>query len=299
MAPWQVEGRQLVRPLVTPDGTAVVTISGNLGTVEVPDLRVVVSADRELDSHQLDSLTLMLGDALGLNDDVTDFYNKIVPADPVLSAAADYGLRGARLRIAPSVFEALAAALASQNVHFSRTYQVMDCLTRKFGRPVRYSGGVAFTFPTVDVIADSSEKDLASCGLGYRARLLHALANRIAADNYALQRLRDELDTESVRESLMELPGVGPFTADLVLSIGFRRPSFHLDSYTRKILELLYGVIPDDAAMTTFVESRFGRWKHYAMLLLTTDTERWSRDLGVEFPIKSGASYRLPRPGAA
>ncbi|MFQ5968857.1 MAG: DNA-3-methyladenine glycosylase family protein [Acidimicrobiia bacterium] len=299
MAPWHVEGRQLVRPLVTPDGTPVVTISRNLGSVEVPDLRVVISSDQALESHRLDSLTLTLGDALGLNEDVTDFYDKIVPADPVLSAAADYGLRGARLRIAPSVLEALVAALASQKVHFSRTYQVMECLTRKFGRPVRYSGGVASTFPTVDVIATRSEEELASCGLGYRARLLHALAKRITGDYYGLQRLRDEPNTEAVRDSLMELPGVGPFTADLVLSIGFRRPSFHLDSYTRQILELLYGVNPDDAAMTTFVESRFGRWKHYAILLLTTDTERWSPALGIEFPIKSGASYRLPGPGTA
>ena len=30
------------------------------------------------------------------------------------------------------------------------------------------------------------------------------------------------------------------------------------------------------------------------MLLLTTDTERWAPSLGVDFPIKSGASYRLP-----
>ena len=190
MAPWQVEGRQLVRPLVTPDGTTVVTISRNLGTVEVPDLRVVISADRRLNSHQLDSLMWTLGDALGLNDDVTDFYDKVVPADPVLSVAAEYGLRGARLRIAPTVFEALTAALASQNVHFSRTYQVMDCLTREFGRPVQYSGGVAFTFPTVGVIADTSERDLASCGLGYRAQIRSRFALMVRAERYRL-RMRD------------------------------------------------------------------------------------------------------------
>ncbi len=46
--------------------------------------------------------------------------------------------------------------------------------------------------------------------------------------------------------------------------------------------------------MKAFVDTQFGRWKHYAMLLLTTDTAHWVPSLGVEFPIRSGVSYRLP-----
>ncbi len=68
----------------------------------------------------------------------------------------------------------------------------------------------------------------------------------------------------------------------------------HLDSYTKTILEVLYGVEPDETTMTAFVDKQFGRWKHYAMLLLTTDTDRWAPSLGTDFPIKSDASYRAP-----
>jgi 3-methyladenine DNA glycosylase/8-oxoguanine DNA glycosylase len=192
------------------------------------------------------------------------------------------------------VFEAVVAAVASQNVHFSRTYQVMDRLTRRFGQPVPYPGGIAYTFPTVEVLAHSAEDDLRSSGLGYRAPVLRALARTIFDEGVDLQRLRQVPDTASIRDALMELPGVGPFTADLVLSIGFRRASFHLDSYTKTILEVLYGVEPDETTMKDFVDKQFGRWKHYAMLLLTTDTDRWAPSLGTDFPIKSGASYRAP-----
>ncbi len=294
MAPWQAEGGNLIRALVRPDGDPVVTVSRNVGSVEAPDLRVVIYADSDLVETAVEWVVDALGEALGLMDDVTEFYDVIVPADRVLAAAAAYGLRGARLRTSPDVFEAIVAAVASQNVHFSRTYQVMDRLTRSFGHPVSYPGGIAHTFPTVEVLAHSTEDDLRSSGLGYRAPVLRALARTIFDEGVDLQRLRQDPDTASIRDALMELPGVGPFTADLVLSIGFRRASFHLDSYTKTILEVLYGVEPDETTMKDFVDKQFGRWKHYAMLLLTTDTDRWAPSLGTDFPIRSGASYRAP-----
>ena len=294
MAPWQAEGDNLVRALVRPDGHPVVTVSRNIGSVEAPDLRVVIYADSDLPETTAEWVIGALGAALGLMDDVTEFYDVIVPADRVLAAAAAHGLRGARLRTSPDVFEAVVAGVASQNVHFSRTYQVMDRLTRRFGRPVLYPGGIAYTFPTVEVLAHSTEEDLRSSGLGYRAPVLRALACSTLDDGVDLQRLRQDPDTASIRDALIDLPGIGPFTADLVLSIGFRRASFHLDSYTKTILDVLYGVKPDEIKMKTFVDKQFGRWKHYAMLLLTTDTDRWARSLGIDFPIKSGASYRMP-----
>ncbi len=294
IAPWRAENGNLIRALVRPNGDPVVTVSRNVGSVEAPDLRVLIYADSDLPETAVEWVVDALGEALGLMDDVTEFYDVIVPADRVLAAAAAHGLRGARLRTSPDVLEAVVAAVASQNVHFSRTYQVMDRLTRRFGRPVPYPGGVVYTFPTVEVLAQSTEEDLRSSGLGYRAPVLRALAGNILDEGVDLQRLRQDPDTASIRDALMELPGIGPFTADLVLSIGFRRASFHLDSYTKTILEVLYGVEPDETTMTAFVDKQFGRWKHYAMLLLTTDTDRWARSLGIDFPIKSGASYRMP-----
>ena len=294
MSPWQVEGETLIRALTAPGTGSVVTASRNAGGIDDADIRVQVTSADPLDDSALDSVIETLGQALGLADDVSDFYSTVVPSDPVLSAAAAHGLRGARLKTSPGVFEAIVAALASQNVHFSRTFRVMACLTESLGVPVEHPRGVAYTFPTPDALADASDDLLRSCGLGYRARLLRGLVTRVIDSGIDLDALRDEPNTDTVREALMELPGVGPFTADLVLSVGFRRPAFHLDSYTRTIFETLYKLPPDDDAMLQFVERRFGRWKHYAMLLLTTDTEQWATELGVEFPIRSAASYRLP-----
>lgn len=179
MSPWQVEGETLIRALTAPGTGSVVTASRNAGGVDDADIRVQVTSADPLDDSALDSVIETLGQALGLADDVSDFYSTVVPSDPVLSAAAAHGLRGARLKTSPGVFEAIVAALASQNVHFSRTFRAMACLTESLGVPVEHPRRVAYTFPTPDALADASDDLLRSCGLGYRVRLLRGLVTRL------------------------------------------------------------------------------------------------------------------------
>ena len=85
------------RALAQADGHPVVTVFRNVGSVEAPDLRVLISADSHLHATAVEWVVHTLGETLGLMDDVTEFYDLIVPADRVLSAASAYGLRGALL----------------------------------------------------------------------------------------------------------------------------------------------------------------------------------------------------------
>ena len=89
----------------------------------------------------------------------------------------------------------------------------------------------------------------------------------------------------------MEFPGVGPYTADLVIAIGFRLPTFHLDLYSREAIYSFYfnGKKVSDEKILEFVNKRWGKWRHHAMLLLTTNTDAWAKKLGIEFRLKSGA----------
>lgn len=294
MAPWSADGERLLRPLITPHGRPVAVVANNAGSTEQPAIHVDIESLEPLDATAVNWVIATLTSSLALDDDVTEFYDNVVPNDPILDAASTYGLRGARLKTSPTVFEAVVAALASQNVHFSRTYLVMDRLVRTFGIPVHAGDTTIYTFPDPATIAKADDYALRACGLGYRSRLLSGLANQILEHDIDLDALRSDPDTNRVRTALIDLFGIGPFTADLVLSIGFRRPAFHLDSFTRAILTTFYDQPDDDDRLAAFVETRFGSWKHYAMLLLTTDTHLWARGLGIDFPIRSEANYRLP-----
>ncbi len=53
-------------------------------------------------------------------------------------------------------------------------------------------------------------------------------------------------DTDSLRKKLLEVPGIGPETADSILLYAGNKPSFVVDAYTRRIL-FRHNLIPEEA----------------------------------------------------
>jgi N-glycosylase/DNA lyase len=97
---------------------------------------------------------------------------------------------------------------------------------------------------------------------------------------------------EDARRELMKLPGVGPYTADLGLIIGARRQdTLFLDTFIKQVLRQLYfrGEEVPDEALARFAEERWGSYRGYAWLYLTSNTEVWGRDLEASMRLKSGA----------
>ena len=102
---------------------------------------------------------------------------------------------------------------------------------------------------------------------------------------------KKKIFSEKIREKLIELPGVGPYTADLTIGIGFRLPTFHLDLFSREALYQFYfkGKVLPDEKLRNFADKKWGKWKHLVMLLLTTNTDDWAKKAGFRFRLKSGA----------
>jgi len=67
--------------------------------------------------------------------------------------------------------------------------------------------------------------------------------------NAADEELRclDALETERLRQELLEVRGIGPETADSILLYAANRPSFVVDAYTRRICSR-HGLTPEDIA---------------------------------------------------
>jgi len=88
-------------------------------------------------------------------------------------------------------------------------------------------------FPSAESLAAARPRKVlaAWAGLGYyrRARALHAAARAIRAAGFP-----------STYDGLLELPGVGPYTAAAVASIAFGRPHAVFDGNVRRVISRLF-----------------------------------------------------------
>ena len=96
-------------------------------------------------------------------------------------------------------------------------------------------------FPTVEALAAAPlERVLESwAGLGYyrRARHLHACA-QVVAEEHGGRFPEDEA-------ALLELPGIGPYTAGAIASIAFDKPAALVDGNVARVLSRLFRVAGD------------------------------------------------------
>lgn len=94
-------------------------------------------------------------------------------------------------------------------------------------------------FPTPLALAEAPEDEVLAAwsGLGYyrRARMLHAGARTVAGAQAF----------PSSREDLLELPGVGRYTASAIASIAFDRPVGLVDGNVARVLARLFAIEDD------------------------------------------------------
>lgn len=138
-------------------------------------------------------------------------------------------------------------------------------------------------FPTVRALAAAHIDEVTAlwAGLGYyrRARNLH-LAARMIVERFAGIFPRDV-------ESLLELPGVGRYTAGALVSIAFRRPAPVVDGNVQRVLMRLEGVDLEPAAN----EAQQWVWRRAQELVVAaTDAGEWNEGL-----MELGATVCTPR----
>ena len=284
--PWVVEEKSLLRLYKTVSGKMV------LLKLEFKDnaFIAILTSHKKIEKEDEAWFRNIIKFMFGVNESVSEFYDVICQKDPVLKAASNE-IYGAHLRRDADVFESIIGVIVAQNVFFKRIYKMLELLCNKFGEKEKFDGKIYFTFPTPKKLAEADLAGIRECAVGYRDKYIKGVAEKIIKENIDLNKLRETNDPEKIRNKLIEFPGIGPYTADLAIAIAFYIPSFHLDLFTREALYTFYfkGKKVSDEKLKIFVEKRWGKWKHYAMLLLTTNTDKWASDLGIKFRLKSAA----------
>jgi N-glycosylase/DNA lyase len=191
------------------------------------------------------------------------------PRDPVMNAARIH-CRGLRIIRQPK-WECLATFICSSMKQVAHITQISQALRKRFGDSRKIDKYAVYTFPSPQCLAQSSEKELRECALGYRARNLLATA-RLVSSGAADLETWSALSDIDLRAKLCDFPGVGAKVANCVMLFAYERlRAFPIDVWIERVLRQEY--FPRKKRMTprrlrAFSETHFGEHGGYAQQYL-------------------------------
>jgi len=154
---------------------------------------------------------------LGLDVDLSEAL-RLAAVDSWLATIVQH-LRGLRPPRFASLFETLAMTVPFQQVSLEAGQSFVNRLVQRFGK----SRGDPWLFPTPEAIADASIEDLRAAGLSAaKATTLQHAASMIVVGTLSDAEIERLPSAEALR-LLDDLPGIGPWTAGVILLRGFGR----------------------------------------------------------------------------
>ena len=192
------------------------------------------------------------------------------PPDPPLQNALAH-CRGLRL-LRQNPWETLASFILSSNKQIPHIAQIIEALSQCFQQPILVPKGEpsAWQFPPPEAVADTSERRLRRLKMGYRAPYLREAAKAVAKRSVNLTAL-NKLPYSAAKETLIQLPGVGPKIADCVLLFAYgKQEAFPMDVWVKRALEEIYFQsrrIPQ-ARLQAFAAQHFAPFNGYAQQYL-------------------------------
>lgn len=219
---------------------------------------------------------------LGLSDDLTEFY-ALARRDPLLRPVVK-DLHGMRQTRRPDIFPRLILAVSLQMAPIRRSEQMMRSLINHYGVEVSFDDVDVPYWPSPQRIAAVDAEELRErCRLGYRAETLKGIAEELLK-GFPTMRELEEMPQEEARRRLLELRGIGEYSAEIVSP----HPGFPLDIWSAKIFGvLLLGGPPKDprgviSLLRRMAEERWGRWRRYVFLYILNDLGNISKRIGFD-----------------
>jgi DNA-3-methyladenine glycosylase II len=186
------------------------------------------------------------------------------PTDPVVAGLARR-LRGFRPPQAPDPFEMLVGAISAQQISLRAALAVRNRFVERFGERAE----LAYAFPAAERVARAQPAELTALGFS-RGKAEYVLAVARAEIDYDALALAPD---EDVKATLVQLPGIGEWTADWFLARHLARPRAWPagDLALRKVVSSFYG---DGRPMTAMevreIADRFDPFQnltaHYLLL---------------------------------
>ena len=254
------------RRLLDLDGSLVLATVKEEGDVDSPELVVDLKAD-SLTPELVDLSGEQLERMLGASQDLSPFYG-MARKDPVMSELTRK-FRGLHSPQTGSVFEALVLGIVGQQIAASVARNIRGRIIEAYGSRMAGGGELHLTFPRPAALAEAPLEDLRELKLSWRkAEYVKGIA--AAADSGAFDRESlDALGDQEIVRLLVQLKGVGHWTAQWLLIRGLGRPNALPlgDLALRRVVSRLYfnGAPLKDQELEDFCSS-WSPWRSYAVL---------------------------------
>jgi 3-methyladenine DNA glycosylase/8-oxoguanine DNA glycosylase len=253
------EQNRYLRVFTTTDGL-VLTAVENRGSIDAPDVRLTFLAGAPSAGTRR-TVEQIVRKMLGLSVDPAPLHAAAVRLRALRPTALS--LRGMRPPRFATLFDAFANVVPFQQLSLDAGAAIVGRLVERFGARVMHGDQPFAAFPTASAVAGARRSALVACGLSRsKAESLRYLANAVETGE-----LREEaiakLGTADALQTLIELPGIGPWSAALVLLRGFGRLEVFPpgDSGAKRGLDALLRLrTPESLAR---VVERFGDYRGY------------------------------------
>ncbi|MCW4031325.1 MAG: DNA-3-methyladenine glycosylase [Candidatus Bathyarchaeota archaeon] len=192
------------------------------GTVEKPEVSAELKSDRNIKEEDIEKTKKIVNTIFSLDLNLNFFY-EAVKQDRIM-AGLTHLLWGLKNPTTPTVFEALVDSIVEQQISMKVATIIENKIIKKFGDILDLEGSIYYVYPTPQRLASISIKELRQCGLSFRKCEYIKGASRLVTDGKLdLEKFRSYSSSEQVIKELVEIRGVGVWTAELTMLRGMQR----------------------------------------------------------------------------
>jgi len=137
-------------------------------------------------------------------------------------------------------FQCMISFACSSNTNIPMIRRMLKNLCRKFGIKREIDEKKFFIFPTTKSLAKASINELCSCGIGYRAKTIKSLTEKIIIGTLNIEEL-SRCKYDEAKEKLLGIYGIGNKLADCILLFSLEKTeAFPIDVWIARSIYSYY-----------------------------------------------------------
>ena len=181
-----------------------------------------------------------------LSRDYKKIKSTLSKIDKNIEKSINYG-NGIRL-LNQDLWETIISFIISANNNIPRIRKIIENICKSYGKKIIWKNDVFYTFPTPKELSNATVEALRNLGLGFRDTRVYETTQIISSGKINLESLKKQ-NTNTVRDILLSLPGIGPKVADCILLFSDlkRLEVFPIDVWVRRVMNELYIKLDDES----------------------------------------------------